>query len=190
MKAFITAFLLILFSSQIIYSTGEQRLLSEPDPDIYKDKIVFTYENDLWLVSSNGGTATRLTSFPGNEFSAKFSPDGKSIAFTAGYDGTYSVYVMPSEGGEPVRLTYTPSTAQSIAWTPDGKRIVFRSYWENYISRDPNLYFVNKEGSAPEKLPIDRGTLCSFNSDGSKMLYNRKGNEEYYWKRYKGGTTY
>ena len=187
MKAFITAFLLILFSSQIIYSTGEQRLLSEPDPDIYKDKIVFTYENDLWLVSSNGGTATRLTSFPGNEFSAKFSPDGKSIAFTAGYDGTYSVYVMPSEGGEPVRLTYTPSTAQSIAWTPDGKRIVFRSYWENYISRDPNLYFVNKEGSAPEKLPIDRGTLCSFNSDGSKMLYNRKGNEEYYWKRYKGG---
>ncbi|HEX9252519.1 MAG TPA: peptidase S41, partial [Ignavibacteriaceae bacterium] len=146
MKALITAFLLIIFSSQIIYSTDGQRLLSEPDPDIYKDKIVFTYENDLWLVNSNGGTATRLTSFPGNEFSAKFSPDGKSIAFTAGYDGTYSVYVMPSEGGEPVRLTYTPSSAQSIAWTPDGKRIVFRSYWENYISRDPNLYFVNKEG--------------------------------------------
>ena len=63
MKAFITAFLLILFSSQIIYSTGEQRLLSEPDPDIYKDKIVFTYENDLWLVSSNGGTATQINKF-------------------------------------------------------------------------------------------------------------------------------
>jgi tricorn protease len=46
---------------------------------------------------------------------------------------------------------------------------------------------VDKEGSAPERLPIDRGTLCSFNSDGSKMLYNRKGSEEYYWKRYKGG---
>lgn len=185
MKTLITALLLILFSSHLIYSADEGRLMTYPD--IYKDKIVFTYENDLWLVSSNGGTATRLTSFPGNEYSARFSPDGKSIAFTAGYDGTYGVYVIPSEGGEPVRLTYIPGTAQSIAWTPDGKQIVFRSYFENYISRDPNLYFVNKEGSAPERFPIDRGVLCSFNSDASKMLYCRKGMEEYYWKRYKGG---
>jgi len=94
---------------------------------------------------------------------------------------------MPTEGGEPVRLTYTPGGAQSIAWTPDGKRIVFRSYFENFITRDPVLYFVNKEGSAPERFPVDRGGLCSFNSDGSKMLYCRKGSEEYYWKRYKGG---
>ena len=185
MKNIITTFLLILISSHFIIAADEGRLMTYPD--IYKDKIVFTYEDDLWIVSSNGGTATRLTSFPGSEFSARFSPDGKYIAFTAGYDGTYSVYVIPAEGGEPARVTYTPSIAQSIAWTPDGKRIVFRSYWENYITRDPNLYFVNKEGSAPEKLPIDRGTLCSFNSDGSKMLYNRKGSEEYYWKRYKGG---
>ena len=185
MKNIITTFLLILISSHFVIAADEGRLMTYPD--IYKNKFVFTYEDDLWIVSSNGGTAARLTSFPGNEFSARFSPDGKYIAFTAGYDGTYNVYVIPSEGGEPVRVTYTPSTAQSIAWTPDGKRIVFRSYWENYITRDPNLYFVNKEGSAPEKFPIDRGTLCSFNSDGSKMLYNRKGTEEYYWKRYKGG---
>lgn len=182
----LTAVLFLLFlSAQMLLASGEGRLMTYPD--IYRDKIVFTYENDLWLVSSGGGTATRLTSFPGNEFSARFSPDGKSIAFTAGYDGTYSVYVMPAEGGEPVRLTYTPGGAQTIAWTPDGKRIVFRSYFENFISRDPVLYYVNKEGSAPERLPIDRGGLCSFTQDGSKMLYCRKGNEEYYWKRYKGG---
>jgi tricorn protease len=185
MKTLISALLFLIFTSQLALAAGEGRLMTYPD--IYKDKIVFTYENDLWLVSSGGGNATRLTSFPGNEFSARFSPDGKSIAFTAGYDGTYGVYVMPAEGGEPVRLTYLPGSAQSIAWTPDGKRVVFRSAYENYISRDPNLYFVNKEGSAPERFPIDRGVLCSYNPDGSKMLYCRKGNEEYYWKRYKGG---
>lgn len=185
MKTLITTLLFIFFSAQLVLAADEGRLMTYPD--IYKDKIVFTYENDLWLVNSGGGTATRLTSFPGNEFSARFSPDGKSIAFTAGYDGTYGVYVMPAEGGEPVRLTYTPGAAQSIAWTPDGKRIVFRSSYENFISRDPELYFVNKEGSAPERFPIDRGGLCSYNPDGSKMLYCRKGNEEYYWKRYKGG---
>jgi len=185
MKTLFASLMLLFFSAQLTLAADEGRLMTYPD--IYKDKIVFTYENDLWLVSTSGGTATRLTSFPGNEFSARFSPDGKSIAFTAGYDGTYGVYVMPAEGGEPVRLTYIPGSAQSIAWTPDGKRIVFRSAYENFISRDPELYFVNKEGSAPERFPIDRGSLCSYNPDGSKMLYCRKGNEEYYWKRYKGG---
>ncbi|MHB1685774.1 MAG: S41 family peptidase [Ignavibacteriaceae bacterium] len=157
------------------------------DPDIYKDKIVFTYEGDLWLVNSSGGTASRLTSFPGDEFSAKFSPDGKELAFTANYDGSYNVYVMPVDGGKPKRITYNPDGAQSICWTPDGKRVVFRSYFENFIMRDPNLYFVDKDGSAPERFPLDRGVRCSFSPDGSKILYVRKGLEEYNWKRYKGG---
>ena len=33
-------------------------------PDIYKDKIAFMYGGDLWLASSSGGTARRITSHP------------------------------------------------------------------------------------------------------------------------------
>lgn len=156
-------------------------------PAISGDKVVFTYENDLWMVSANGGIATRLTSAPGVEVSARFSPDGKTIAFTGEYDGSQNVYTIPVEGGEPFRVTYNPNGAQAMAWTPDGERIVFRSYFENYITRTTNLYFVNKNGSAPERLPIDRGTMCTFSPDGKQMVYVRKGNEEYNWKRYKGG---
>ncbi|MFA7228254.1 MAG: hypothetical protein WC061_04400, partial [Melioribacteraceae bacterium] len=156
-------------------------------PDIHNDRIVFTYEDDLWLVGSAGGSATRLTTAPGIEYAAKFSPDGKWIAFTGSYDGSSNIYLIPSNGGEPKRLTYNPGGVQTVAWTPDGEKIVFRSGFENAIGRDPRLYFVNRNGSAPERLPVDRGILCSFNSDGSKMIYNRKGVEEYYWKRYKGG---
>ncbi len=168
-----------------LYASFEGRFMKYPD--IYKDKIVFTYEDDLWIVNSAGGTAVRLTTFPGSEFAAKFSPDGKWIAFTASYDGSTNVYLIPSAGGEPKRLTYNPGGAQTVAWTPDGEKIVYRSFFENSIGRDPRLYFVSRNGSAPERVPVDRGILCSFNPDGTKMLYNRKGNEEYYWKRYKGG---
>ena len=38
---------------------------------------------------------------------AKFSPDGKQIAFTGQYDGNTEVYAMPAEGGIPQRITYT-----------------------------------------------------------------------------------
>ena len=31
-------------------------------PDIYKDKIVFSYGGDLWLVARDGGVARRITS--------------------------------------------------------------------------------------------------------------------------------
>lgn len=182
-KMFLSLFISFLFIQNS--SAIEGRFMRYPD--IYKDKIVFTYEGDLWIVNSNGGSAARITNAPGNEWAAKFSPDGKTIAFTAEYDGGTNVYSIPTEGGTPTRLTYNPGGAQTIGWTPDGEGIVFRSFFENFIMRDPNLYFVDKNGSAPQRFPIDRGVLCSFNSDGSKMLYCRKGQEEYYWKRYKGG---
>lgn len=165
---------------------GEARFLRHPD--INGSTIVFTYENDLWLVSDAGGMATRLTSHPGNEYAARFSPDGAQLAFTATYDGSApNVYVMSTKGGSPVRLTYLPGSVQTIGWTRDGKRVVFRSMFDNAIYRTPKMYLVDLNGSLPERLPPDRGTLCSFSPDGRSFLYNRRGSEDYYWKRYKGG---
>jgi len=156
-------------------------------PDIHGDQVVFSYENDLWLVAAGGGTARRMTTFPGKESMARFSPDGQWIAFTASYEGASDAYVMPAAGGAPQRLTYAPGGAQVLGWTPDGTRVVIRSFLETFIYRDPNLYFVPRAGGPPERFPIDRGVLCSFAPDGNRMLYCRKGREEYQWKRYKGG---
>jgi len=75
-------------------------------PDIHGDKVVFTYAGDLWLASTSGGLATRLTAHPGIEVFAKFSPDGKWIAFTGQYDGDEQVYVIPVTGGIPKQLTF------------------------------------------------------------------------------------
>ncbi|HVO77212.1 MAG TPA: protease, partial [Candidatus Bathyarchaeia archaeon] len=85
----------------------EGRLMRHPA--IHGDRIAFTYEDDLWSAPSAGGLATRLTTHPGIEQYAAFSPDGKWIAFTGSYDGGHDVYVIPATGGEPVRLTYHPA---------------------------------------------------------------------------------
>src|SRR5215475_6556058 len=74
-------------------------------PDVSQSQIVFTYANDLWIAPKEGGTAIKLSSPAGVESYPKFSPDGKSIAFTGNYDGNSDVYVIPSNGGVPVRLT-------------------------------------------------------------------------------------
>ena len=181
----ISSLLLLITFFTLLLAAEEPRFVRYPD--VHKDKIVFSYEGDLWLGSTSGGTALRITNFPGVEYAAKFSPDGNWIAFTASYDGSPQVYKMPVSGGTPIRLTYIPNGAFVVGWTPDGNRIVFRSRFENYIGRDGNLYYVNAGGSAPERFPTERGRLVSFSADGTKMLYQRRGDEEYYWKRYRGG---
>ncbi len=185
MKHVLRAILVVGLLSAGAFAAEEGRFFNYPT--IHNDTIVFTYESDLWTVNAKGGVAARLTTFPGTETMAKISPDGKWLAFTASYDGAQAVYLMPVEGGAPVRLTYNPGGAQVIAWTPDGTEVVFRSMFENIVGRDPNLYSVGIKGGAPERLPLDRGELISFIPEQHKFLYCRKGNEEYYWKRYKGG---
>src|SRR5437870_5434453 len=90
---------LVAVCSSLAFSqeTQEGRLMRFPD--IYKDKVVFSYAGDLWLASTSGGVASRITSHAGRELFPKFSPDGKWIAFTGQYDGNFNVYVMPSTGG-------------------------------------------------------------------------------------------
>jgi tricorn protease len=90
-------------------------------PAIHGDTIVFTSEGDLWEVPTDGGVARRLTTHLGEETNAAISPDGKTIAFAASYEGPREVYTMPATGGLPVRRTFDNAGATSIGWTPDGK---------------------------------------------------------------------
>ena len=78
-------------------------------PDVWHDRIVFSYAGDLWTVGTHGGTAAQLTSNPGVELFAKFSPDGRFIAFTGQYGGDEQVYVIPADGGAPKQLTFYPA---------------------------------------------------------------------------------
>ncbi|MGA8539171.1 MAG: hypothetical protein WB566_06700, partial [Terriglobales bacterium] len=176
--------------------TQEGRLLRFPD--IYKDKIAFMYGGDLWIASSAGGTARRITSHPGRELFPKFSPDGKWLAFTGQYDGNFNVYVMPAEGGQPKQLTFYQGAAQPlsdrmgihnqvIGWTPDGKSILFLSRRDASNGWIKRAFMVSLEGGLPRPMPMDEDGLLSFSADGTKIAYNRIFRNFRQWKRYTGG---
>ena len=167
-------------------AAAEARFMSHPD--VRGDVVVFAWEGDIHRTGLEGGTAVRLTSHPGDELAPKLSPDGKWIAYSRVADNAADVWLMPSEGGAAKRLSWPPLGGQVVAWTPDSRHVVFRSrYAVPPAARDQKLYRVGLDASMPEPLPVDRGQSCSFSADGSRMLYVRKGNQDYYWKRYKGG---
>ncbi len=173
----------------------EARLLRFPD--IHGNQVVFSYAGDLWLTTTEGGVARRITTSPGLEIFPHFSPDGKWIAFTGQYDGNFNVYVIPAEGGQPRQLTFVPDIGsvpermgpnnEVIAWTPDSKRIVFLSRRNTYNDWFGQLWTVSVDGGLPTRLDIDRGGLLAFNADGSEMVYNRIFRNFRTWKRYTGG---
>src|SRR5215475_2028716 len=145
-------------------ATAQTKLLRFPD--VRGDKVVFTYGGDLWTASTSGGIATRLTSHPGLELFAKFSPDGKWIAFTGQYDGDEQVYVIPATGGVPKQLTFYPARGplpprwgydnQVYGWTPDGKSVFFRSLRDGWDVADSRVYTVSVAGGPVEPLPMPK----------------------------------
>jgi tricorn protease len=156
-------------------------------PDIHGDRIVFSAEADLWIVSDQGGVARRLTTHPGNEYFANFSPDGKWIAFTGHYDGNPDVYVISAEGGEPRRLTWHPGGDEVVGWTPDGAGVLFRSFRASGY-RSPQLFQVPVTGGDPEKLPLGWAVRLDIDPKSGMWAFNRKSWETATWKRYRGGT--
>ena len=167
-------------------------------PDVRGNKIAFVYGGDIWLASTSGGAARRVTTHPGRELFPKFSPDGKWLAFTGQYDGNFNVYVMSAEGGQPRQLTFYQGSSQQlndrmgihnqvINWTPDSKRILFLSRRDASNGWTKRPFTVSIDGGLPEPLPMDQGGLTSFNADATKIAYNRIFRNFRTWKRYTGG---
>lgn len=166
-------------------------------PDIHGDRVVFTYAGDLWTAPAAGGTATRLTAHPGVEVFAKFSPDGRWIAFTGQYDGDEQVYVVPATGGEPKQLTFYPARGplaprwgydnQVHGWTRDGRSIVFRSQRDSWALPIARLYTVSPQGGPAEPLPMPEAGSGDFSPDGLRIAYSPRSRDFRSEKRYGGG---
>lgn len=180
--------LTVLLGAQIAstgdFDPGPNPLLMR-EPTVNESTIVFRYAGDLWSVPRAGGQAVRLTTSVGVEMSPRFSPDGKSIAFTGEYDGNADVYVIPAEGGVPKRLTAHPGADMVLGWTPDGKSILISSGIT--AVNMPRLYTVPVTGGVPRALPFPSGTQAAYSPDGSRIAYVPGFQWQPGWKRYRGG---
>lgn len=172
-------------------------------PDIHQDQVVFTYAGDLWRAPTAGGNAIRLTATPGVELFAKFSPDGRWIAFTGQINGDEQVCVVPSEGGEVRQLTWYPATGplpsrwgydnQVYGWTPDGSAVLFRSLRAAWTLTGGKLFTValpaiaRRRGALPVPLPMPQAGAGDFSPDGERIVYAPLFRDFRTWKRYQGG---
>ena len=152
-------------------------------PSVNGTAVVFSSEGDLFVGSTNGGSAFRLTSHAGQESYPVISPDGSSVAFAASYEGTTEVYVMPLGGGSPTRLTWDGGSVP-VAWTPDG-RVVYRTYRYSTLPSD-QLVIVDPKSIARERIPLYEAAEVTFSPDGT-LYFTREPRQGSNSRWYKGG---
>ncbi|MGP8252749.1 MAG: hypothetical protein ACLQHF_11995, partial [Terracidiphilus sp.] len=150
---------------------------------LHRDAIVFTSEGDLWTVNVQGGAARRLTTGLGIENEAHISPDGKTVAFSADYEGSREVYIMPIDGGLPQRRTWD-GESEPEGWAPDGRLMIATA--RDSTLPEMELVLVDDHGGR-ETVPLAQAAEGAYSPDGHMLFFTRWHRQWSETKRYKGG---
>jgi dipeptidyl aminopeptidase/acylaminoacyl peptidase len=84
-----------------------------------------TRARHIWLLDVATKQVRQLTFSAKSEESPRWSPDGKTLAFTSDREENQQIYLLPLDGGEGIALTKGKRGVQSYSWSPDGKQIAF-----------------------------------------------------------------
>ncbi len=158
-------------------------------PAVMGELIVFVSDDDLWLVSAEGGRAWRLTAGVAEATYPRISPDGERIAFVGEGEGPKEVYVLPVAGGDARRLTYQGAHCAVSGWDPGGA-IVYASDVGRPFARDDYLYRIDPDGEdlvLPVLLPYGPARTVTH-GPGRAVVIGRNTADPARWKRYRGGT--
>jgi dipeptidyl aminopeptidase/acylaminoacyl peptidase len=109
------------------------------DPQISPDgrMVTFTVQSidvaankrpkQIWATALAGGSPRQLTREGENNQRARWSPDGKSIAFISDRGGSAQVWIMNADGADARQVTNLATEADGVLYSPDGKNLLFTS---------------------------------------------------------------
>ena len=179
------------FNGEPSYSPDGARIVLESDRGgVPEEEGIYTMRPDgadVRLIVRASQVSAVIVASP------KYSPDGRTIAFTAWnrprygkrgspneYAGaTGAVFLVDADGSHLRRLTpWGRNTSQDLDWAPDGSRLVFESDFGR--GAGPELYIVRRDGKGLRTL-TDNPSLTpnrfaassdpAWSPDGSRILF-------------------
>ncbi|HCV43605.1 MAG TPA: biopolymer transporter Tol, partial [Bacteroidetes bacterium] len=131
----------------------------------------WSFQNDLYVFDADAEDETRLTSGK-RAMSPSVSPDGSTLVFVVGSDGTSNLATMKVDGADFKQITAYSQGEQVYdpEWSPDGGRIVF-----DYSIKDGrDIAWVRPDGADLQYLVTgsDDSRSAVFAPDGKRIIFS------------------
>jgi len=157
-------------------------------PHVRGDLVTFVAEDDVWLGSTGGGRAYRVSSDHVPVVSPRLSPDGSLVAWTARRGNASEVFVAPTDGGVSRQLTFWGQQGTRVTgWFSDDEVLVLSAAGESNHAR-MYAHAVAVDGGPSRRLPYGWAGDLAFGAAGGVLLSTYFWTEPARWKHYRGGT--
>lgn len=161
--------------------TVDQATWSSVDVSPDGSTLLFDLLGDIYTVPVAGGKAKAIQSGPAYDQHPRYSPDGKTIAFTSDRGGMENLWLMDADGKNPHALTSEKNAyVRSAAWSPDGNYLVARKEDAKRAGIPPvELWIYHAQGGSGVKLTssdeINNAAGPVFSPDGRFIYFTARG---------------
>ena len=105
-----------------------------------------------------------------NRGEPELAPDGRRVAMSRSFEGTFDVWLIDVGRGVASRFTFDPGIETFPLWSPDGRRVVFRSNRKGVY----DLFEKPASGAGDEQpllVTAENKAPLSWSPDGRFLLY-------------------
>ena len=150
----------------------------------FKDVMSDRNLSNLWIVNFDGSDSRPLTTGIQNDFSPRWSPDGKKVLYKSRKDGNVQFYLRWLDTGAEAKLTNLTQSSGSPYWSPDGRYIVFSMFVAS--STKPLVTLPSKPEGAKWNDPPIYIDKMNYRADGAGYL--KEGYRQLFLLSTDGGT--
>jgi serine/threonine protein kinase len=150
----------------------------------------FNWNLDVYRIdlSQKVKSPTRFISSTRPDVMARFSKDGKKIAFSSMRSGPLDLWICDNDGANPTRIaSFNGPWTGGARWSPDGQTIVFDVRLEGYL----DIFIIDAQGGESRRLTASPSDDCNayWSPDGKSIYFqsDRNGNIQI-WKMLKDGS--
>jgi Tol biopolymer transport system component/imidazolonepropionase-like amidohydrolase len=135
---------------------------------------------DIYTLPIGGGEAHAISTGPAFDSQPRYSPDGRTIAFTSDRGGIENLWLMDADGKNPRPVTTEKDAyVRGAAWTPDGNYLVARREDGKRAGIPPvELWVYHREGGNGIKLTsadeLQNAGGAAVSKDGRYIYYSAR----------------